>query len=123
MEPTRASDVSTNHSFGEDQLFWECRTVALAEDGHLFSHGKLREWLIEAHQVISSKEISSLQRHKCWAKLVEKYTSMTLTREKDKLPALSGIAKLFAARFEDKYLAGLWKETKTFRPWIEYQLY
>ena len=44
-----------------------------------------------------------------WVKLVEDYTRRKLTYGMDKLPALSGLARLIEQRTGDKYFAGLWK--------------
>lgn len=47
--------------------------------------------------------------HTLWYDLVRAYSLRELTFEDDKLPALSGLASLFAARTEDCYCAGLWE--------------
>jgi hypothetical protein len=47
-----------------------------------------------------------------WHDLVQRYTSLALTREEDKLVALSGVAEEYARRrleADDVYLAGIWK--------------
>jgi hypothetical protein len=44
-----------------------------------------------------------------WMGLVVKYTSRRLTKDSDKLPAISGIARTIAGRTSDEYFAGLWK--------------
>ncbi|KAL9626790.1 MAG: hypothetical protein Q9164_007790 [Protoblastenia rupestris] len=47
-----------------------------------------------------------------WNNILEAYSSLDLTLAKDKLPALSGIAKhMLSFRLGDEYLAGLWKKT------------
>jgi hypothetical protein len=97
--------------FGKDQLFWECRTTALAEDGHLFQQEHLRKWLIDSQQVILGTSLTDLELHLRWAKLVEVYTARKLTKGKDKLTALSGIASIFGKRTQERYLAGLWKNS------------
>jgi hypothetical protein len=43
-----------------------------------------------------------------WTRLVEDYSQRYLTREGDKLPALSGIAQLYQEKHKDTYLAGIW---------------
>ncbi|ENH63741.1 hypothetical protein FOC1_g10007874 [Fusarium oxysporum f. sp. cubense race 1] len=43
-----------------------------------------------------------------WRQIVEWYSRCTLTRPKDRLPALAGIASIIQRRFSDDYLAGLW---------------
>ena len=43
-----------------------------------------------------------------WKLLVETYTRGGLTKETDKLVAISGLAKALAAQLGVEYLAGLW---------------
>ena len=45
-----------------------------------------------------------------WECVVKDYSWCDMTRESDKLVALSGIAKFFKDKYEQKYLAGLWRE-------------
>jgi len=45
-----------------------------------------------------------------WYKLVSDYTGRNLTRQSDKLPAISSLASLFADHFGLSYLAGIWQE-------------
>ena len=44
-----------------------------------------------------------------WEFILQAYCGRNLSRASDKLPALAGIAKHFAMRTGDTYLAGLWK--------------
>lgn len=44
-----------------------------------------------------------------WYNLLWLYGPRKLTRATDKLPAISGIASLYAARIQEEYLAGLWR--------------
>jgi hypothetical protein len=44
-----------------------------------------------------------------WRDLVESYSDRELTFEKDKLPAISGLARFYAEHLKDHYLAGIWK--------------
>lgn len=46
-----------------------------------------------------------------WNKIVFQYSQAHLTKEKDKLPALSGIARRLCEESKDRYLAGLWRRT------------
>ena len=47
--------------------------------------------------------------HILWNNLLESYSSCDLTYSKDRLPALSGVAQLFANATGDDYLCGLWR--------------
>ena len=44
-----------------------------------------------------------------WFSLVENYSARQLTKEQDKLPALSGLSRSIATRTGDTYCAGLWR--------------
>jgi hypothetical protein len=44
-----------------------------------------------------------------WNGIVKAYTKCTLTKAKDRLIAISAIAKQFQPQFKDEYIAGLWK--------------
>lgn len=51
---------------------------------------------------------------KRWRMIVAIYTRANLTRDSDKLPALSGIALLFQHVLQDSYFAGLWRKSFVF---------
>jgi hypothetical protein len=44
-----------------------------------------------------------------WDETVSAYTKCGLTKEQDKLIAISGIADYFEKKMKDDYLAGLWR--------------
>ena len=56
-----------------------------------------------------SMEESELQV--VWHRMVEDYTKLRLTYERDIFPAISGLAKEFQAVKDMTYVAGLWRET------------
>lgn len=45
-----------------------------------------------------------------WRGLTLSYSSTQLTFDKDRLPAISGLARLYAEALGDQYLAGLWRK-------------
>jgi hypothetical protein len=47
--------------------------------------------------------------HAIWQVLVQNYTACNLTKSRDKLMAISGIAKQMAIAFDEPYIAGMWK--------------
>ena len=47
----------------------------------------------------------------CWWQLVPKYTGRSLTKEMDKLVAISAVAKQFRQLIGEEYLAGLWRHS------------
>lgn len=49
-----------------------------------------------------------------WYDIVSEYSNCYLTEGKDKLPAISGIARILAKRIESRYIAGIWKENLSY---------
>ncbi|PVH81233.1 HET-domain-containing protein [Cadophora sp. DSE1049] len=47
---------------------------------------------------------------KSWLDVVEEYSKLCLTRESDRLPALTGVATVFQRRLGCAYLAGIWQD-------------
>jgi hypothetical protein len=45
-----------------------------------------------------------------WDQIVRSYSGKSITKEEDRLPALSGIAKRFQSVRDGRYLAGLWED-------------
>jgi hypothetical protein len=85
--------------FGDRGAFWECKTTLASEylpDG------------------FPKQLVRPLVRHKIkmeymWRQIIMLYSAADLSFGKDKLPALSGIARLCHNESEDQYLAGLWR--------------
>jgi hypothetical protein len=45
-----------------------------------------------------------------WLEVVEEYSKLRLTRESDRLPALTGVATVFQKRLGCGYMAGIWRD-------------
>jgi len=90
--------------FGRDELLWDCRESMLCECGQ-------RPPDLPHNQVTVTSKDRELLSHK-WRKIVEFYSSLSLTVPQDKLPALSGLAKQMTERRPGAtYLAGLWDDS------------
>ncbi|KAH8589748.1 heterokaryon incompatibility protein-domain-containing protein [Bisporella sp. PMI_857] len=97
--------------FSARQMFWECSSNFVCEsfpsgfpdelDG-MASAKPARKLLIK------SEAVNKDARDKYWASVVMDYSGCFLTKETDKLVAISGVAKLVQREFEDEYLAGHW---------------
>lgn len=74
------------------QMYFECNAGILSEDGC-----SARRYLTMEYDSIYD-----------WGKLLSSYLPRRLTKEADKLPALSGLAKLFGKELKAQYVAGLW---------------
>ncbi|RDL37703.1 uncharacterized protein BP5553_05136 [Venustampulla echinocandica] len=83
------------------QIYIECNYGIMGEDGSSFG----KRYCCNLSDLNESKE-----PHTMWNSLLWSYGLRKLTKATDKLPALSGIAKLFKSRFATEYVAGLWSD-------------
>ncbi|PSN64672.1 HET-domain-containing protein [Corynespora cassiicola Philippines] len=92
--------------FGAEEVIWECMSSMSHESNPVFNTKK--NSLLSL--VPSSNGETSIQLY--WYRLVEEYSRRSLTFHKDKLPAISAIArKLQQNHPNSRYIAGLWQET------------
>lgn len=84
-------------SYGLQELLWECGTTWCCECSS--SEPRLRE----------THPYSTKRLYSHWHKLVEHYSTRQLTKESDRLPAISSVAAKIQAKTKDEYLTGLWK--------------
>lgn len=104
--------------YGREQIFLECQRSCIAEDGNdylitgrLKQSLDLRDYLGPERKDINNMEhISVGPIYRRWCLIIEDYMRRDLTKSKDKLPALSGLAKEIQKRTHDQYLAGFWRE-------------
>jgi hypothetical protein len=88
--------------FTANELAWECREGTACECSPNLEH------ITPDHLIGNNKDSTSEK----WHDTILEYSSLDLTYEKDKFPALSGIAKrMQQTRPSDIYLAGLWKSS------------
>lgn len=97
-------------------MIWECRTHCVREHGE----GHPTSGMLKAlNHFTGISDMDSL-----WQRVVQDYTTRTLTVEGDKLPAIAGVARYFRNNRseDDEYLAGIWKDTipDSLR-WIAYE--
>lgn len=102
--------------FGKRELYFQCREEDICEcKGHiLFVSG----WQVTyehfrklAARAFSGKHDSHEEPFNYqWSMIVEEYTGLNLTFEADRLPALSGIARLAESFHPGKYVAGMWEK-------------
>ncbi|KAK8205602.1 hypothetical protein M8818_004778 [Zalaria obscura] len=119
--------------FGQIQLLWECHELGAAElcpSGLSFplfgQYSKLNPGLLDNPYIedlrfgppapLSLRDSSptdSYERspYNAWASLVESYSRGDLTKPEDKLPAASGVAKIFSTVIPGEYIAGMWRQT------------
>ncbi|KAH9217832.1 heterokaryon incompatibility protein-domain-containing protein [Leptodontidium sp. 2 PMI_412] len=106
----RALSVRTLH-FGREQLFWECMCVNSSE---VFPKGIQRE--LEGLGIGLGADRSSVLpirgmtlEQQQWLPVVEICSRCALTFAKDKLVAISGMARELSKDMDCEYLAGLWR--------------
>jgi hypothetical protein len=101
--------------FASEQIFFECDTHARSEDGFKMS-GRLND----IHQEAKPRSQKSSDRNSgdalfrgssFWYLMLWDYSKRRLTKSSDKLPALSGLARIVGGQLGDKYVAGLWRST------------
>ncbi|KAF5975539.1 hypothetical protein FBULB1_7319 [Fusarium bulbicola] len=118
--------------FTKDQMYWECLETTVCEADPdwklqiLAKDDRLRQPIQTVYKAAGRqivRRVSNLQTnqglgaiglektyHTLWGSLVSIYANCALTKESDRLIAMSGIAKRFQEASKDTYLAGLWKE-------------
>lgn len=110
-------------TFGTNQLSWECASSHWIESGaHFVATAPVDDYLPRPALAVSRsfddnkprqlrKENSELAD--IWQHLVKSFCLRQLTFERDKFPAISGLAQWLAPNFcrsmEIKYIAGLWE--------------
>ncbi|KAF2103528.1 HET-domain-containing protein, partial [Rhizodiscina lignyota] len=107
--------------FGETQLFWECKHYEACETfpdglpvpGRQFDPFKAD---LEIHNPVfdgrgSSESKEIYRRLETWRGILKRYTTCGLSYERDKLVAISGVARnLTSDADNDMYVAGLWRD-------------
>ncbi|ORX95471.1 hypothetical protein BCR34DRAFT_644184 [Clohesyomyces aquaticus] len=108
--------------FYQDQLQWQCRTLEANEkfpQGIDYNDPSLRSHIFDWHHTVNIG-MPTFSPGLAWFKIVNAYAWNGIRFWKDKLPALSGIARVFNEIFAmdrnstgdplgQHYLAGLWR--------------
>ncbi|KAH7231107.1 heterokaryon incompatibility protein-domain-containing protein, partial [Fusarium tricinctum] len=97
--------------FGRSQMYWECPSVIVSEEGHDIDGRRHQEWVIHAREALMGSSESREIGRRCWKDIVSAYSRMKLTKPSDRLPAIAGIAKVFSTYLGDKYFCGTWSDT------------
>ncbi|KAJ9644118.1 hypothetical protein H2199_003986 [Coniosporium tulheliwenetii] len=95
---------------------WECKEACIGEDmdAELMDSYNVQDGFWHLKEMLladqGSSEISALTLHDHWAWVIEELSKRSFTITKDKFPALSGVAQMFAAKQAlGTYLCGLWE--------------
>ncbi len=95
--------------FGEEEMFFECKESSICECG-VFSGYFQSELPITAFRAFLSS-LSRMEKtspNKSWMEFVAEYSCRDFSNENDRLPAISGLAKIIHHRLGNAYLAGHW---------------
>ncbi|KAK0703454.1 heterokaryon incompatibility protein-domain-containing protein [Lasiosphaeria miniovina] len=106
-------------SYGSQQAFWECERMRASEDGHVVtqqgSHlmqlcltGNIGDSVFARPQRGTGSE-SDQVNWVDWYRMIERYSTRQITKDTDRLPALSGLAQAVTRKIGGEYMAGLWK--------------
>ena len=92
------------------ELIWGCRIETTCECS-LMDDSNLRQKMRNPKDFADVFSTCAALKPEFWHKLVERYTNLNLTFEKDGFPALQGIGKQMYQHKKSKYLAGLWESS------------
>ncbi|KIW70322.1 hypothetical protein PV04_02605 [Phialophora macrospora] len=101
--------------FGKDQVRWQCFCLAASEvyhDGDGGDDGGLNAYGIPTKGIIVRLVQDPQRTADRWLEIREGYSQKALTKATDRLPALTGIARMVHRTLnstEGDYLAGIWK--------------
>ncbi|KIW02620.1 uncharacterized protein PV09_06065 [Verruconis gallopava] len=106
--------------FGRQEMWWECMETVDCECGGIVSNerygsGQEKFFSKITHQEAFLRE-GDVHLRRRWHAIIEEYTQLSLTKMRDRLPALSGIAEQMAnppngPKRDARYIAGLWNDT------------
>jgi hypothetical protein len=100
-----------NLHFGASQLFWECDTCSNCEISPIRMNPHEPSPALRLNPILREVGCDSefhTRVYDTWDSIVGMYSKAKLTKERDKLIAISGIAKKLGPIVNDRYLAGLW---------------
>ncbi|KAF2095806.1 HET-domain-containing protein [Rhizodiscina lignyota] len=90
--------------YTSEEVQWSCRMTTACECADDYGHVDPRNSLYRGRLNSDRMEIFSL-----WRDMVARYSECSMTHQRDKLVALSGLASRIGEMLESPYLAGLWK--------------
>ncbi|WYZ43235.1 hypothetical protein EsH8_VI_000934 [Colletotrichum jinshuiense] len=97
-------------NFDVDQLLWRCQEAHIAEDGITPEFSSLDNGPDMSPSMERYKGSNdTFEWESDWYEMVEGYSNRGITKSMDKLPALSGLAKVLEERTGVEYVAGMWK--------------
>jgi hypothetical protein len=93
--------------FSEYEMAWECDTCCRCE----CTVSNRKPMARSFRTIFGDTRSSTDEVPTAWFELIRQYSTLNLTCESDRFPAVAGLASRAAKIFNKTYLAGLWKET------------
>ncbi|KIV79276.1 hypothetical protein PV11_06844 [Exophiala sideris] len=94
--------------FAAGEMIWECATMCACECGHLQATKAVTSR--QRYDLSSLDRMSDKERANLWDGLALSYQNRLITKDQDRLSALSGLAHRFQSDGLGHYLAGLWSK-------------
>lgn len=97
--------------FHASELVWECNACVRCEcTGLEKERNEHNQQTLSRHRQLETPfSLDAGERLYFWLSIVNEYCQLNLTKESDRLPALTGLASRFADQSTGKYYAGLWE--------------
>jgi hypothetical protein len=92
--------------FCKQKTIWECREFRISEDDMRKRDSSIDEVDRSYRRFVGHP---GEDMYLLWYAIVQELTRRNLTRDEDKLPALSGLARELSVARRDRYVAGLWE--------------
>lgn len=96
--------------YNSRQLYFECDAGIIAEDGS-YQQNRLSDLSELRHPQTNPHDNTGVPD--TWFWLLYHFGDRKLTKPTDKLPAMSGLARLIQKRTNSEYVAGLWSDSLT----------
>ena len=90
--------------YSSTNLLWICKSKTSFNGG---------DWDFRPGPRIMSIDENVKSQGRKWREIIEDYSQRSMSNERDKLRAISGLAKKCMIRYPDQYLAGLWQSEMT----------
>ncbi|KAH7319037.1 heterokaryon incompatibility protein-domain-containing protein [Rhexocercosporidium sp. MPI-PUGE-AT-0058] len=99
-----------------EELVWECRTTVLCECGGI---PRTLEWLHSGFgpsfgglkdRIQPRNNLTANEAGANWLEIISAYSELKLTKQRDIIPALGGLAAHFSQFMAGKYIGGLWSD-------------
>jgi hypothetical protein len=96
--------------FGSSEMTWECNSCLACECGGISETQTPTRGLKPAFAYVCQNRVPREEILDLWRKMVEEYTSLSLTQLSDTPNAVAGLASRISSKLGSDYLAGNWAE-------------